>query len=144
MGEIRIGLNNSSAYDDVGVVNLGLDGNLKWSRLVDKSQHLARDSQSSFKPFFINDNLTLLFNSTLDFDEMNLDKKSSKPYALEKLNLFSVNFNNEGQFEFKQLTDKNSDVNYFVKESKQIEDKSIILIGNRKKENMIMRLDFAN
>jgi hypothetical protein len=144
LGEIRIGLNNSSAYDDVAVVNLTLDGNLKWSRLIDKSQHLARDSQSSFKPFFINNNLILLFNSTLDFDEMNLDKKSSKPYALEKLNLFSVNFDNDGQFEFKQLTDKNSDVNYFVRESKLIDNKSLILFGSRKKDNMIMKLDYDN
>jgi hypothetical protein len=144
LGEIRISLNNSFAFDDVAVVNLTLDGNLKWSRLVDKSQHLARNSQSSFKPFFIENNLILLFNSTLDLDEMSFDKKSSKPYALEKLNLFSVNFNNEGQFEYKQLTDKKADVNYYVTESKLIDSKAVILFGSRKKDSMIMKLDYEN
>ena len=143
-GEIQISLNNSFAFDDVAVVNLTLDGDLKWSRLVDKSQHLARNSQSSFKPFFIDNKLVLLFNSTLELDELNLDKKSSKPYALEKLNLFSVNFEQNGQFEFKQLTDKKTDVNYFVKASKLIDNKSIILFGSRKKDNMIMKLDYEN
>jgi hypothetical protein len=80
----------------------------------------------------------------LELDEMNLDKKSSKPYALEKLNLFSVNFEQNGQFEFKQLTDKKTDVNYFVKASKLIDNKSIILFGSRKKDNMIMKLDYEN
>ena len=142
-GELQLRLyNDGRAYDDIIVACLTKNGELNWSRLVQKNQNLDDYNYTSYKTFFIKNNFTLLFNSALNLENIKQDKKSPKPFKGQKLNLFSVNFNEQGEFDFKQITNKKTDFNYLILESNQLENEKIVLFGNRKKENKIMTIEF--
>jgi hypothetical protein len=127
-------------YNDIMSFRLGADGNLKWSRNINKAQTGFKTSSYTSLPvddatyFFINcsDKIKTLDNGNLVFSQT-----SSK-----KSNLYVISVDENGNYNTKKLIDdKDSKVYYKVKSGvASPKDHSIFLLGERKKKGRIVKI----
>lgn len=137
--------NLSRINDDVIVCKIDNVSELKWSKLVEKSQKFYYGHYNAFKPFLIDNKLKYLFNSEFDLEKVKTDAKSNKgmhPGSAQRFNLYLVSFEDNGDFSHQQITNKKEDLRYVPINSSLVKNESIFIYGSKKKDNEFLKINF--
>jgi len=150
LGEVYYLYDNSynrsyPVYEDIVISKLTQKGVLNWSTLIKKNQRFYEFSRlPSYKACVINNKLTLLYNSELKIEEIRDNKKSSSYAVNRKFNLYAAIFDEEGNYEYKIITNKKTDFNYSMKKYSSQLGNSLLFYGRGrgKKERGLLKIDF--
>lgn len=142
-----IGLNRSySVFEDIIISKLTKDGNLKWSNIIKKRQEFEDSYRlSSYKPYIVNNKLTVFYNSKLKIEDIIVNNRRSSFFdRSNKFNLYAIIFDEEGDYVCKKITDKKLDFNYSMRKYSSKLGNSLLFYGRglRKKERGLLKIDF--
>lgn len=128
-------------FDDIISLRINTKGNLKWARNINKRQ--TGFSNSSFTSVTIDEDSYFFINCSDKIKKLSADRISFKQTKSKKSNLYVIKIDERGEFIFKKLIDdKESKVYYKVNNGiSNIDKKSVILTGKKKKKTRILKLN---
>lgn len=136
------GMNTYTIYhfDDIMSMRLDKDGNLKWARNINKRQ--TGFENSSYTSIPVGEASYFFINCSDNIKKISDDRIAFKQTKAKKSNLYMIKINPNGSFDFKKLIDdKDSKVYYKVNNGNiNIDNQTVILIGKRKKDTRILKL----
>jgi hypothetical protein len=127
-------------YNDIMAMRLDADGNLKWARNINKAQ--VGTVNSSYTSLPVEESTYFFINCSDDVKKISADRIAFKQTSSKKSNLYVISIDGEGNFDYKKLIDdKESKVYYKVNNGiTNINNQSVILLGERKKDGRILKL----
>lgn len=127
-------------YDDIIALKLNKEGDLLWSRNINKAQ--TGYANSSFTPISLNNKMYYFMNCSDNIKKLSADRIQFKQTSSKKSNLYVITLNNEGVFDYKKLIDdKVSKVFYKVNQGVIAPNgDEVILLGKKKKNSRIIKI----
>ena len=127
-------------FDDIMAIRLDKDGNLKWSRNINKRQ--TGFSNSSFTSIPVGNTSYFFINCSDKIKKISNDRISFKQTKAKKSNLYVISLDGNGDFSYKKLIDdKDSKVYYRVNNGiANMNNNQVILTGRKKKNIQILKL----
>lgn len=127
-------------YDDLIAIKLNKDGDLIWSRNINKAQ--TGGANSSFTPISIDNKTYFFMNSSDNIKKLSDNRIHFRQTSAKKSNLFVVTLDNEGTFDYQKLIDdKVSKVFYKVNQGVITPNgEEVILLGKKKKLSRIIKI----
>lgn len=127
-------------YDDIIALKLNKEGDLLWSRNINKVQ--TGDANSSFTPISLDHKMYYFMNCSDNIKKISADRIQFKQTSSKKSNLYVITLNDEGVFDYKKLIDdKVSKVFYKVNQGVIAPNgNEVILLGKKKKLSRIIKI----
>jgi hypothetical protein len=127
-------------YDDIIALKLNKEGDLLWSRNINKAQ--TGYANSSFTPISLDNKMYYFMNCSDNIKKLSADRIQFKQTSSKKSNLYVITLNNEGVFDYKKLIDdKVSKVFYKVNQGVIAPNgDEVILLGKKKKNSRIIKI----
>ncbi len=127
-------------YDDLIALKMNKEGDLIWSRNINKAQ--TGSANSSFTPISLNDKTHYFINISDKIKKISDDRISFKQTSSKKSNLYVITIDNNGSFDYNKLIDdKDSKVFYKVNQGVITPNNDeVILLGKKKKLSRIIRV----
>lgn len=127
-------------YDDLIALKLNKDGDLIWSRNINKAQ--TGYANSSFTPISLNDKTYFFMNCSDKIKKMDGNRIHFRQTSSKKSNLYVISLDDNGGFDYQKLIDdKESKVFYKVNQGIITPNKEeVILLGKKKKLSRIIKV----
>ena len=127
-------------YDDIISLKLSSQGDLLWSRNINKAQ--TGYNNSSFTPISVNNKMHYFINCSDNIKQLSNNRIHFRQSSSKKSNLYAITLDTNGDFEYKKLIDdKESKVFYKVNEGVITPSgNEVILLGKKKKSSRIIKI----
>ena len=127
-------------YDDLIAIKLNKDGDLIWSRNINKAQ--TGGANSSFTPISLNKKTYFFMNSSDNIKKLSDNRIHFRQTSAKRSNLFVITLDDNGAFDYKKLIDdKVSKVFYKVNQGVITPNgEEVILLGKKKKLSRIIKI----
>ena len=142
-GEEQMDQPTFSFYKDIIALKLDTEGNLIWSRNIDKYQGSASDDEHlSYKTIFKDGNSHLILNNSRSANYLKTGRLKLKGNLTEKCEMLVLTINSDGEFSGRRVLDtKVNSWPYRTNETyKNQEPNSIHLIGRNGKKWQLLKL----
>lgn len=127
-------------YDDFIALKLNKEGDLLWSRNINKAQ--TGDVNSSFTAISLGDKTHFFINCSDNIKKLSDDRIRFRQTSSKKSNLFVITLDDNGGFDYQKLIDdKASKVFYKVNQGVITPNgEEVILLGKKKKNSRIIKV----
>ena len=132
-------------YNDIVSVKISKDGELLWSRNINKQQASGGLSIEylSFSSTVVGDDTYFFINCADKIKTLSKNRIAFKQATRKKSNLYAIKIDNDGNYTYKSIVDnEDTEVPYFVREgiSASEDGKEMIFIGRRKAKKQFLKL----
>ena len=127
-------------FKDIISVRLDPEGNLKWSRNINKDQ--VGFDNTSFTSLPVDNTSYFFINGARDVKKLGEDRITFKHATTTRSNLYAIAIDGNGSMSYEKLIDdKDSKVYYKVNNGlTNLDANEVILIGKKKKLRQIVKL----
>lgn len=127
-------------FDDIMSIKLDAEGNLIWSRNVNKRQ--TGFSNSSFTSIASGEKSYFFINCSDNIKKNKLGNLYFRNTSAKKSNLYAITIDNDGEIDYNKLIDdKESKVYYRVNNGTvNLNKKTVTLLGKKKKNTRILKI----
>lgn len=145
------GLNNlpmggtppSFNYDDILTFQFDLEGKLKTQKIINKYQAVSKDSESgyiSYSSLFLEGKTYFFINTKDEVRKISNDRIEFKNVRKNKSNLFVVQVQSNGDFDYKEVLNKDENEVPFMVSKGIVIDNSIIFLGRKGKDKQLLKV----
>lgn len=127
-------------YDDIISLKLNSNGDLLWSRNINKAQ--TGDNNSSFTPVSVNNKIHYFINCSDKIRKLDNNRIHFRQSSSKKSNLYAITLDTSGNFEYKKLIDDEESKVYYKVNGGVITPSGdeVILLGKKKKNSRIIKI----
>lgn len=143
---VGYGGGGQTAYFFNDIVSIKLDeyGNIKWARNINKfqSESLENISFISHTSCFLNNDVIYFINGNERVKNLDNNRVEFRDTRKNKLNLFLITINNNGDFEYKKILDEEENEVPFMVGNGIKSKNSIFFLGRKRSKKQLLKINF--
>ncbi len=130
------------SFDDILIAKLTLDGDLVWTRNINKRQSTTDDDTSylSYTSTIRNDKTYFFINTRDEIKKLKNDRIEFRQIRKNKSNLNMITVNTNGDLEYQEILDDEENAVPFMVSKGAVLDDSVYFLGRRGKDKQLLKV----